>query len=82
MNIEQIQFFYKRDLEKLKTEINLYNNENNLWIRLVVGLAKRSYDPKPHRACRSTDEYHKTLFNENQFNTSFPIPIIIITTTV
>ena len=32
MNIEQIQFFYKRDLEKLKTEINLYNNENNLWI--------------------------------------------------
>ena len=32
MNIEQIQFFYKRDLEKLKAEINLYNNENNLWI--------------------------------------------------
>ncbi len=32
MTIEQIQFFYKRDLEKLKTEINLYNNENILWV--------------------------------------------------
>jgi len=32
MTSEQIQFFYKRDLEKLKTEINLYNNENNLWV--------------------------------------------------
>ncbi len=32
MTIKEIQFFFKRDLEKLKLEISLYHNESNLWL--------------------------------------------------
>ncbi|WP_136669208.1 DinB family protein [Flavobacterium sp. H122] len=32
MLIPSLQYLFERDLNKLKEEIELYNNENNLWI--------------------------------------------------
>jgi hypothetical protein len=50
--------------------------------RVVIGLAKRSYDLKSHRASRSFVEYQKILFDENQINNSFSIPAVITATTM
>ena len=32
MLIQSLQLLFERDLEKLKSEVNAYQNENNLWI--------------------------------------------------